>query len=423
MRLLSLYSIEKEMCLQDVLNQKTGEFWTSGTDQGCPGMFRWCAGMFTGILKPNLRWRKNRGNASCVTVQNDPVNAAQIPEAVLGTENCEMELNFICESRPPHKDGWFWSSTEECKAVNRLTNKERSMLKPEFINSFSYRMKCYLQCVAETNIMVSGGGDILLDNLVRYVQGTDFKISTDNWPPYKEIFTNDTVEHLGGYLNVITMMASRAKMERDFDIGDVRKKELLLSTDKCLIKVSIEPAECVYVYELLRCVVNDSDVFVEAWKELGRVKLSGFSVDWNGAYTSPRNISAILIKNLLQFTPILSDQHLSSECINNVLVNSQTVLQTCLDINGNFVNVAEGKDFVILRALSSGHNLEKCLVGNGTSIFAATADEFENIFNMLNAMRFVLGIDAAERAVTSERRRLRSSDRKVQTLRFARTSQ
>lgn len=77
--------------MQELVN-KPIDYWTSGTDQGCPGTFAWCA---ANKIFYEPKWAKGHplqsSNATCVSV------SLRTTTAELYQRNCSEPLNFICE--------------------------------------------------------------------------------------------------------------------------------------------------------------------------------------------------------------------------------------------------------------------------------------------------------------------------------------
>ncbi|CAB3375341.1 Hypothetical predicted protein [Cloeon dipterum] len=396
MRLVSIYSLEKQFCLHEVLQQsdpKT-QFWTSGTDRPCPGVFRWCAGTFLDYLKPNLQWRKNRGNASCVTLQNDAIQGA-----VLGTEKCDQELSFVCESRPSSAIGTFSMVVEECKAVNRLTLRDKNKLQMDQIDSFTYKMKCHLQCVAELGGLIYGGENFILDNVVKYLLGSNFEIAELYETNYYFMNTknaNEAIAKYGGFWFVSKMMASMSKMSAGRDSSGTIRYDLMSRFERCLKSVTTGRAECTYVFEFARCMLNGSDFANKEWANVNRIEMSG-SADWNSAFTLPPNTSNLMVGNLLRFSPVPSDLYLNTDCTLGVLENTQTTLSACLSLNGGFNEFFKGQEFSIFKsvgAIITSNIFLECKRMNGYILFATSPEEFQRIYRLLNSTHDTLWGDA-----------------------------
>ncbi|CAB3381107.1 Hypothetical predicted protein [Cloeon dipterum] len=101
MRLVSVQSYEKLVCLGSFLEENTG-YWTSGTNSGCKNnRFRWCSTEFKDFIKQNENFNESLPanlyqsggiNKYCVKVQN-----LKMGEAILKVENCYERMNVICE--------------------------------------------------------------------------------------------------------------------------------------------------------------------------------------------------------------------------------------------------------------------------------------------------------------------------------------
>ncbi|CAB3375342.1 Hypothetical predicted protein [Cloeon dipterum] len=322
------------------------QFWTSGTDRPCAGVFRWCAGTFLDYLKPNLQWRKNRGNASCVTLQNDAIQGA-----VLGTEKCDQELSFVCESRPVAL-GTFSTVVQECKAVNRLTTRDENKLQMDRIDSFTYKMKCHLQCVAELGGLIYSGEIFILDNVIKYLLGSNLdsvKPEEVNYFLMDSQNANDLISKYGGFVFVSKIMASMSKMSSDRDSSGATRFDLMSRFERCLKSVTTGRAECTYVFEFVRCMLKDSDFANKEWAKVERIAMSG-SADWNSAFTFPQNTSDLIMESIFHFSPVLSDPYLNTDCTFGVQENPLNIKDACLSLNGNFDEFFKGPDFIIFKS-------------------------------------------------------------------------
>jgi len=74
-----------------------GEYWTSGTDEGCDGNYRWCS-VDRSFLKKEVQWgtsEPNNATGNCVWTRtsSNPKNES------LYVENCNTKKKFVCEVR------------------------------------------------------------------------------------------------------------------------------------------------------------------------------------------------------------------------------------------------------------------------------------------------------------------------------------
>jgi len=72
-----------------------GQFWTSATDNGCEGIFGWCA---VTKLVYGANWANGKPEVGkrCVTVDVNPVDPTN---TTLKTSDCSAEVRYICEVR------------------------------------------------------------------------------------------------------------------------------------------------------------------------------------------------------------------------------------------------------------------------------------------------------------------------------------
>ncbi|XP_059482987.1 C-type mannose receptor 2-like [Neocloeon triangulifer] len=96
---VSVESIYKHKCIVGTLPQKNttiGQFWTSGTDSGCPGNYQWCSTAFP-FRHEQVNWENGNPKAAggCVYVKtSEDVNAT-----VYGTTDCDELMQYACEVR------------------------------------------------------------------------------------------------------------------------------------------------------------------------------------------------------------------------------------------------------------------------------------------------------------------------------------
>jgi hypothetical protein len=96
--LLSIKTAAKRKCLSGLIRhypEIAGEYWTSGTDFGCDGNFKWCS-VDRALLKKEVLWGKGQPNlkkGDCVYTRMNAIET----KSTLFTENCETKKRFICE--------------------------------------------------------------------------------------------------------------------------------------------------------------------------------------------------------------------------------------------------------------------------------------------------------------------------------------
>jgi len=116
MNLLTVFSVQKQRCLYDVLStrlfnnlqntqnvkrifsapfEQNVEYWTSANDLDCPGRFRWCATNFKDFAKDDLNWLQPKSTGSCVYVR---LKKGSTGDPQLGTGSCAKRRRFVCEA-------------------------------------------------------------------------------------------------------------------------------------------------------------------------------------------------------------------------------------------------------------------------------------------------------------------------------------
>jgi len=108
MKLVSIRSkLKKDQLSQLAYNypDTVGEYWTSGSDAGCDGNFKWCS-EDEAFLKEEVHWAQSEPNlkrGDCVWTSTIKYKKKNF----LYTENCDVKKRFICEVVIKHS----WSTT------------------------------------------------------------------------------------------------------------------------------------------------------------------------------------------------------------------------------------------------------------------------------------------------------------------------
>ncbi|CAB3370428.1 Hypothetical predicted protein [Cloeon dipterum] len=147
--LMSMESAGKASCYSRIVSKFTlttfGDFWLSGTDQGCPATFRWCS-LSKNFIDSELKWKAGhpKDGLDCVylEVRNGSV--------LLASANCAEKKDFLCEVR---KKATFQRAMQtECAEIWDISIEEIDMLLnvSEFLSptaNISLNLKCFLKCV------------------------------------------------------------------------------------------------------------------------------------------------------------------------------------------------------------------------------------------------------------------------------------
>ncbi|XP_065348102.1 uncharacterized protein LOC135944810 [Cloeon dipterum] len=154
MKLLSLDADYKYSTLSQVIAGKdnatlSAKYWTSGTDNGCPGAFGWCA---ENKLVRNALWAPGEPRAGNYCVVAD----VRTTNTTLMTADCTQSLRFICETRDTSNATSAGETIkDECAANFNVSIAEQDRIFNS--TSFSRRIKCFLKCVGEAGgLMVNG---------------------------------------------------------------------------------------------------------------------------------------------------------------------------------------------------------------------------------------------------------------------------
>ncbi|XP_065339885.1 uncharacterized protein LOC135939425 [Cloeon dipterum] len=127
----------------------SGKYWTSGTDNGCPGAFGWCA---ANKLVRGPIWARGepQSGKNCIAVDVRSTNTT------LSSADCTAYLPFICEARDTsNSTSGGKAIKEECASNYNITDVEQENI----FNStkFDVKIKCFLKCLGESGgIMLNG---------------------------------------------------------------------------------------------------------------------------------------------------------------------------------------------------------------------------------------------------------------------------
>ncbi|XP_065346006.1 mucin-2-like [Cloeon dipterum] len=92
--LASMESVGKLNCFSKLIQNGNGDFWLSGTDQGCPSKFRWCS-RNRDFVSPEIKWKVGHPKAGLACVYLEVRNGT----ALLATADCAEQKNPLCEIR------------------------------------------------------------------------------------------------------------------------------------------------------------------------------------------------------------------------------------------------------------------------------------------------------------------------------------
>ncbi|XP_059477445.1 uncharacterized protein LOC132197870 [Neocloeon triangulifer] len=392
MRLLTIYSYEKQYSLGKVFDDQSkltieNKFWTSGTDLNCQGKFRWCSNEIKDYIKTNLLWQKGQPgmNNSCIYIQNDNLRGP-----LLGTNDCKVELHFICESRTP-ANTYFESVVNECQEVNRVSNHEVLSFKNESINKFSYRMKCFIACIFEIMALFYDNHKFWIDTVIQYISGTS--IDTSNELKLKEkiskaIFNlTDESKTLDETKKFMSWLGFYTHTFEEYQY--LTKREALENFAKCQ-NIQKRGEECVYAYEFYSCLFNNSQFLQDIWKFDGIVvqNIDNYLL-WGykkGELMSQKPtdifpISSELLSLKCFFKDLKENDERDARSYCSALLYYNTFITNDTRSFTFFLPWINNKRF----PLENG--FKKCHQVRGTPLIAASVEEFNKTFIFLNGTK------------------------------------
>ncbi|XP_059476327.1 uncharacterized protein LOC132197211 [Neocloeon triangulifer] len=171
-RLIALKTEAKRKCITKLAKdfpEIVGNFWTSGADFGCPNNFRWCS-VDRAFLKRNINWAPGEPNVTkgdCVSLKVSNVHPNQ---TTLAVDDCNAKKFFACEVRQSGTS--IEAVQKECAELLTLSLDEVYGL--DNPNNYTYRMKCYVQCLGD-NLGMLVNGTLQEGNVLRLMESSNEK--------------------------------------------------------------------------------------------------------------------------------------------------------------------------------------------------------------------------------------------------------
>ncbi|CAB3387272.1 Hypothetical predicted protein [Cloeon dipterum] len=163
--LASMESVGKLNCFSRIASkiglEINGDFWLSGTDQGCLSKFHWCS-LSRDFTYPELKWKIDHPVQGMNCVYLEVRNGS----AMLATGNCVGQKNFLCEIR---KKGTFREAMNtECAEIWDVSPAQIDLLlnASAFLSAkISINLKCFIKCVAVEVGMFFHGRPVSIETL------------------------------------------------------------------------------------------------------------------------------------------------------------------------------------------------------------------------------------------------------------------
>ncbi|XP_065334628.1 uncharacterized protein LOC135935925 [Cloeon dipterum] len=265
MRLVSVQSYEKTICLADIIPKKR-EFWTSGTDDECSnGRFRWCSPEFKDWVKLSFNYSDNKNQAQfCLKLINTDEKGP-----TLHAVNCASNLlQPICETRLP-AESYLKEIFNECKLTHRVSERELEKFKSTgLLDRLSYKMKCFATCIAELLGLMYEGGKFWEDDVekaMRRYKGSqaieeDFRSVVKKYPTSLFKKAADNLDALR-----IIMMENNQQ--------EAWKSTLLVNQAldrfwECnrMVQSNQKQGECTFIHDFIKCFTSGPPSLAKFWE-------------------------------------------------------------------------------------------------------------------------------------------------------------
>ncbi|XP_065353185.1 uncharacterized protein LOC135948050 isoform X2 [Cloeon dipterum] len=141
--LASMESAGKLNCFSKLINKGNGDFWLSGTDQGCPSKFRWCS-RDRDFVSPEIKWKVGHPKAGLACVYLEVRNGTSL----LATADCAEQKNPLCEIRKKATPNVAMEM--ECAEIWNVPLEQIDLLfnvTAFLAASVSRNLMCFIKCV------------------------------------------------------------------------------------------------------------------------------------------------------------------------------------------------------------------------------------------------------------------------------------
>ncbi|XP_065341970.1 uncharacterized protein LOC135940828 [Cloeon dipterum] len=180
MKLASIEAIEELSCLTNMVakypkaaypDQCGRDFWTSGTNRGCPGSHFWCSDDEKLNKEEIANWKNgilpSESADQCIFIN---LSNSTLSETYLGAASCTEQKPFLCEALQPGKKSMQIERT--CKEIWNVTDKEVNdiIMNPsgDVVNQ-RRNLKCYLRCCGKKGHVIKSGS-LVTDQILRNLE-------------------------------------------------------------------------------------------------------------------------------------------------------------------------------------------------------------------------------------------------------------
>ncbi|XP_065353033.1 uncharacterized protein LOC135947953 [Cloeon dipterum] len=274
MRLISVQSYEKLICLDSILGEEQYGYWTSGTNMNCSNQrYRWCSPEFRDFIKPSLNLDNSTTNFQlyfpyppgstsklCVVLKKSPTLGP-----ILTVDSCEMSFRKpICEGRvkaQSHLQEVF----NECKATHRVTQRDIEKFNNTDIERSSFKMKCFSSCIAELLGLVYDNGAFWEDEVEKAIKKVKDPRALEDFRSLMKKYPASLFKKASDNLNALRMMLIEQNKEETWKSTLFINMALEKFSECNTIVRSNKEVECSYVYSFLKCFTNGSTSLEKFW--------------------------------------------------------------------------------------------------------------------------------------------------------------
>ncbi|XP_065351876.1 uncharacterized protein LOC135947162 [Cloeon dipterum] len=421
MNIISVQSQEKLNCLDNILENNV-VYWTSGTNGGCANQrYRWCSSEFKDFIKPSVNLRNStlnfdkngeRANPSkkyCVILKKSETEGP-----ILGIDLCTnmASKSVICEARVM-AESHLQEIFNECKMTHRLTQRDIAKFSSSELDTFSYKMKCLMTCMAELLGLLYDSGKLWVDSIEKAMRRVKQSQVLEDFRSLMKKYPTKLFKKAADNLDALKMMVLEQNKEQAWK-STLFVNEALDRFWECtrIVQFNTSQDECFFIHNFIKCFTNETASLGKFWnmnlhnifdsreyvytmrKSLREIEEM---VENANIFTNPDPISKAPRDNLAFVNKIsYTEEFVSSKCINHYLrPKNLTDLDACTALSANFMPIAEGGNiraniFIDKKFYSPLVAAAMCERANGSLVTAEELNTGE-IFSFLDNAKESIG--------------------------------